>query len=1213
MFKIMRKNRKVQILIFLVIIFSNLYALSQFSQNFSNIEDNDGKSNQMGVEPELLKSSSTIQSTTITKSPPSTPSYNFYVNMPSYRPNGHLYIAQIIMDDDASFTYVPSGWTEIENDFATQSGPDVRLATYWKIGSSEPASYRWSCSLSRYWIGVIYRITSFDSNNPIQASATSLLNSPGSSSPTAPSVTTTVDNSLILRMIGADDYNTAYPYWPSGTTGLFQDHCGFDTVMGASAYHTQSTAGSTGSAQFTIGASEIWVATTIAIRPEPEQIPPTFSNLVESADTLELGDIEIISINVSDNSGLDQVLLQFGGSNHSMTNIGGETWQYNSWKPSTLGVHNYTIWMVDVYSNINYTSGSINVVDTTAPTYSDLIESADPLQLGQNETISIKVFDIEGVGVNQTFLEYDSTNHSMNYIGGNTWSWSNWRPAAPGTHFYKIYMQDLQNNWNLTSIQNFTAIVGTAPTIENVTKSFDPLELGNNITITVDVIDFESFVSRVLIEFENINYTMINTLGNKYEFNWTGGISVGLVIYKIHANDTENYWNQLIGSFDIIDTTAPTLDVPIESQNILELGDTEWISVNVTDLGGIKQAKIEFEGANHSMIVVGDTCSYDFWTPTTIGLHYYTIHIQDKSYNWGYTIGNITVQDTISPAYSNLTVSANPVEIGDILTFEIIVYDIADMNSVKIEYQGLNHSMTPIGGDRWHYDSWSPTIAGNYSYIIYMRDNNNNWNITSNWILFQDTTKPTYSNLFEDSDPLELGETIDIYIEIVDFAGINQVLIEFEGSNHTMEPLGTSNVYRYNSWTPTNWINYQYRIHMEDNNGNFNVMNNNITVQDTTPPSQPIFTNAPSGEVSGVLTFDWADGSDPSGISYYILMIDNESNPYLTPGFVFMSNITNVGPESSFYELHESLPAGNYYYFLIQIDGVGHQSSYTTGTFTMISNNAFIIYVIIGVVFVSVIGSVTAIVVVKRRAQKGILPPRKKVSLKIVLTHIENISKSSQIKEKTEIHKIKKQKKSNITDSQKQSISDEELTVRINKIKSYGEKLQSEGAYLEAQKQFEFAENILLKLDKNEEASIFSELKMSIRELSDERDKKLEMLGGVKLENDSLQIFETYYDIIELSEKLKDHDSAEMYLAELIDFYQMEQAKLRELEYQRFKLYQQANSFIEEKNFEQSVEFYEKCEKISQFLVKIGKENEKNNVKKFREKIEECLSKAAQK
>ncbi len=86
-----------------------------------------------------------------------------------------------------------------------------------------------------------------------------------------------------------------------------------------------------------------------------------------------------------------------------------------------------------------------------------------------------------------------------------------------------------------------------------------------------------------------------------------------------------------------------------------------------------------------------------------------------------------------------------------------------------------------------------------------------------------------------------------------------------------------------------------------------------------------------------------------------------------------------------------------------------------------------------------------------------------------------------------------------------------------------------------------------------------------------------------------------------------------MYLYELTQFYQSDQIVLRDLEYQRFNLYKQANSLIEEKIYEKSAELYEKCEKISQFLVQIGRENEKNNVEKFREKIKDCLNKASQK
>jgi len=1186
-----------------------LYTLTFLSHTYLNIEDSDDNSHQITFDPESPKSSSTIESTTITTETENT--NDFVVNMPSVRPDGDLYIAQIAMDDDVLFSSVPSGWTEIENENRGIFGPSVRFATYWKIGNSEPATYIWRCSLSRLWVGAIHRISNFDPDNPIHASA---ISTGETFNPTTPSVTTTIDGCLILRMFGADDDYTVTS-WPTGMTQIFQDDAGFDSVISAAAYHNQNVSGNSGIAQFTIGGWRRWVAITIAITPESETIPPTFSDLVESADPLELGQTEIIRINASDPSGINQTLIEFGGSNHSMTYSSGDMWQY-LWNPNTVGIHSYTIWIEDNYGNWNSTAGSINVVDTTAPTYSDLIESADPLQLGQSETISIKVYDFNapGSGVNQTLLEYGSANHTMNYIGGNTWSWSNWKPSIAGTYFYQIYMQDMQNNWNITNTYNITVITGTAPSIENLTESVNPLELGDNVTIIVDVIDLESSVSMVLIELEGVNYTMINTVGNTYEYNWTRSW-VGIVIYTIYANDTENYWNQLTGSFDIVDTTSPTFTVPIESQDVLELGDIEIIAINATDLTGIKQVKIELEGHNFTMDDLGgDTWQYDFWIPTSTGLHFYTIFIEDNNNNWDFTIGDITVQDTITPVYLNLTESANPVELGDTLIIEIIVYDISEIKNVKIEFEGSNHSMDNLGGDLWQFDDWLPTRADNYSYVVYMEDNNNNWNITSSSIVFQDTTKPTYSNLIENADPLELGNPAVITIDLDDFAGINQSLIEFEGSNHTMSNI-YGNVYRYNTWIPSYWTTYQYEIHMKDNSGNRNVASGNITVQDTTPPSQPIFTNAPSGDVSGVLTFDWIDGSDPSGISYYVLMIDNESNPYATQGYVFMSNITNIGSESSYYELHESLPLGSYYYFLIQIDGVGQQSSYTTGTFTMISvgNDEFMFFLIIGVVLASLIVSVTAIVVVKRKLQKGGLPSRKKIPLKIVISHIENLTKSSQISEKPKKQKIKKPKEKVKTAQQKDSINGEELMVRINKIKIYGEKLFKEGAYLEAQKQFEFAEKILLKLGKKEEALLFSDLTVGIKELSEERDKKLETLEEAKSGNDSLNTFEIYYDLIELSKELKDYDSASMYLSELTQFYQTDQNKLRDLEYQRFNLYKQANSLIEEKIFEKSAELYEKCEKISQFLVQFGRENEKNNVEKFREKIKDCLNKASQK
>ncbi|MFW9829016.1 MAG: hypothetical protein ACFFEY_15670, partial [Candidatus Thorarchaeota archaeon] len=140
--------------------------------------------------------------------------------------------------------------------------------------------------------------------------------------------------------------------------------------------------------------------------------------------------------------------------------------------------------------------------------------------------------------------------------------------------------------------------------------------------------------------------------------------------------------------------------------------------------------------------------------------------------------------------------------------------------------------------------------------------------------------------------------------------------------------------------------------------------------KDTYAPSVPILLSYPQGEVSGNLIFEWEEGSDPSGILKYRLIIDNEANPFTTPGFVFESNITGTS-----YIFTGTLPSGSYYFFLYQIDGAGHQSSAATGNFSISSSTQtsqppefpiWIIFIIIG----AVAGGVVGIIVLKKSKSK---------------------------------------------------------------------------------------------------------------------------------------------------------------------------------------------------------------------------------------------------
>ena len=940
----------------------------------------------------------------------------------------------------------------------------------------------------------------------------------------------------------------------------------------------------------------------IILSPEEaiDKIPPLYSNLIESSNPLELGGTEVIQINVSDFSGISQVLLEFEGTNHSMTNLIGNKWQHDSWIPNSVDNYSYTIWMEDNYNNWNSTNGTIEVIDSTPPTYSNLIESAEFLQYGQNETISIKVYDSPGSGVNQVLLEYDSQNHTMISTGQNSWSWYNWKPLSVEVHSYKIYMGDNEDNWNMTS-GTITVVDTTAPVIENLIESADPLELGNNITITIDIYDNETIVSTVLIELDGVNHTMSNIGGNTYEYSWTRSL-VGTVNYKIFGSDNESNWNSLSSSFDIIDTTPPDLSNLLKSEDPLELGDIIIIDVNSTDLSDIKQVKIEFEGSNHSMVNVGDkTWEYDLWNPSVTGNYTYTIWAEDNNNNWGYMSDWVLVQDTTPPTYSDLFESANPVELGTSLVISINTTDLSDIQEVLIEYENFNHTMINIGGDVWYFDSWRPNLIGNCTYKIYITDNNDNLKFINSWILFIDSILPNYDNLFESADPLELGNNQIIQINVYDFAGINQCLLEYEGINHTM-----TNIYGNtwsDSWMPDSCTNYQYKIYVEDKSGNWNLIMGNITVQDTIAPLPPVLTNGPNGDIRGNLVFDWQEGSDPSGISYYILIIDNETDPSITPGYIYRINLTNTGVSSSYYELNVDLPIGKYYYFLAQIDGAGHQSSYTVGSFTIIASgngNDLMLYIITAIGVASVLGLSTAIVIVRKKLRQKMEIPKKKIPLKLILAHINEISSNETNQELITKKLVLEAKKENIIDKIKQP--------NVEHFRALGKDLFDEGAYLEAIRQFENAKKLLVNQGKEEEAAILLEIIDGIKNLIKERETRIEILNTAKLDGNSKQIFELYQEIIEISDKLRDIDAISMYKSEMVDYFNVNKVKLIELQKYGFRLEEQAELSAKANQYEKAIQEFEKCSQISELLMNFSK-NEMINVERFKNKKLELLQK----
>jgi len=534
---------------------------------------------------------------------------------------------------------------------------------------------------------------------------------------------------------------------------------------------------------------------------------------VESADPLELGGTETFSVNITDLSSLSGVWITIDSQSFNLTLFGGEIWTNSSWTPLATGVFPYTIYAIDASGNLNTTAGSISVVDTTIPNLFNVVESADPLELGGTETFSVNITDLSSLS--GVWITIDSQSFNLTQSGAEVWTNSSWTPSTTGTFPYTIYAVDAFNNVNTTS-GSISVIDNGIPNLFNVVESADPLELGGTETFSVNITDLSS-LSGVWITIDSQSFNLTQS-GVEIWTNssWTPS-TTGVFPYTIYAVDASGNLNTTIGSISVVDSIVPTWSNLIESADPLPLGQNETIFINAFDIGGsgILEVLIEYEGSNHSMTFIGgNSWRYSLWKPGSVGNYQYEIFIRDNSENWNSTIGDITVIASSGPTLENILIEFDPLELGDTVLIQIDANDSDGVHYVQIEINGTRYNMTYVTGNTYEYSNWIPTTIGNQEFTIYSNDTFGNTNSFSGSYFVIDTTVPTYDNLSENPSSLELGENTTISIDLSDLGGISNVFIEINTENKTMININLTR-WEYN-WTPSQTGNLSYTIYIFD-------------------------------------------------------------------------------------------------------------------------------------------------------------------------------------------------------------------------------------------------------------------------------------------------------------------------------------------------------------------------------------------------------------
>jgi hypothetical protein len=178
---------------------------------------------------------------------------SFVFNMPATRPDGDLYILFATTDDPNAFT-APAGWNTAETDPTT-----FYAWVAWRIGSSEPATYTLEGNPDA-GLATVMRLSGADATSPINQSDFDVDSS--GTSITAPAVTPTVDDTLIVRLYLSDGgVISAVP----ATTWFDENNS--DSLGHAGSYEAGPASGQSSGTASATQASDNWGAATLAIAP----------------------------------------------------------------------------------------------------------------------------------------------------------------------------------------------------------------------------------------------------------------------------------------------------------------------------------------------------------------------------------------------------------------------------------------------------------------------------------------------------------------------------------------------------------------------------------------------------------------------------------------------------------------------------------------------------------------------------------------------------------------------------------------------------------------------------------------------------------------------------------------------------------------------------------------------------------------------------------
>ncbi len=403
---------------------------------------------------------------------------------------------------------------------------------------------------------------------------------------------------------------------------------------------------------------------------------------------------------------------------------------------------------------------------------------------------------------------YDIVNWSWDFDDGNSSYEQNTTHTFTSEGAYNVTLTVNDNQSNTDVHNQFFYVDETNPEINNVSKDYDTVGYGTNITISTNVSDSISGVKTVKVNItypdsSSGNFTMNSTNGSNYEYTFSDTWTLGVYNFNIWTMDNSNNTN-------ISSKYSFTVSRSFGYNKIGNANQNIWYTIT-----GSVFTMLEKGVANNITVYI------DPGNATSESHYQCNIYRHNDSKLIG-----ISEEKNVytSEGWQTFNFSVpKPVLLNDT---EYVLCCWSDNYTVSMYYDNGT-------GSEMYYDNGESTLHGHYFEGVYkytpdpnnFRHEDRKYSIYCNYI--PDTTPPEINNVSDSPDAVGFGFNVTISADVIDNAsGVNVVKVNITypddtTGNFTMNPIG-NDTYEY-FFTDT-WVvgQYDYSIWTIDHMGNSN-------------------------------------------------------------------------------------------------------------------------------------------------------------------------------------------------------------------------------------------------------------------------------------------------------------------------------------------------------------------------------------------------------